>query len=148
MNGGELFDRILHLNYDPTELDVVVYMKQICEGVAHLHKNQILHLDLKVSQENYNSKWPHVNSSFSNRPLKELQFYIYINYMQFSLFMKVLKFNPRDHWIWFMTFFDPDHEFDLQFRHLMEHFKFDPEDPSIRLIGPRKNLFRISIMIF
>ena len=56
MNGGELFDRILHLNYDPTELDVVVYMKQICEGVAHLHKNQILHLDLKVSQNNFNSK--------------------------------------------------------------------------------------------
>ena len=49
MGGGELFDRILHLNYDPTELDVVIYMKQICEAVAYIHKNQILHLDLKVN---------------------------------------------------------------------------------------------------
>ena len=48
MDGGELFDRILGLNHDPTELDVVIYMTQICEAVAYLHKNQILHLDLKV----------------------------------------------------------------------------------------------------
>ena len=47
LDGGELFDRLLQFNFDPTELDVVVYMKQICEAVAYLHKNQILHLDLK-----------------------------------------------------------------------------------------------------
>jgi len=47
LEGGELFERLLNFNFDPTELDVVIYMKQICEAVSYLHKNQILHLDLK-----------------------------------------------------------------------------------------------------
>ena len=135
MNGGELFDRILHLNYDPTELDVVVYMKQICEGVAHLHKNQILHLDLKVSQEKYNSKWPHVNSSFSDRPFEELEFYIYINHI-FPFYESFEIWPPRPLNFVYMTFFDPDHKFYPQFRHFMEHLKFNPKDLSIRVIGP------------
>uniref|UniRef100_A0A8C9P423 Myosin light chain kinase 3 n=1 Tax=Spermophilus dauricus TaxID=99837 RepID=A0A8C9P423_SPEDA len=47
VDGGELFDRITDEKYHLTELDVVLFIKQICEGVHHLHQHYILHLDLK-----------------------------------------------------------------------------------------------------
>lgn len=30
------------------ELDAVTFIRQICEGLQHMHKMYILHLDLKV----------------------------------------------------------------------------------------------------
>ncbi|XP_031593665.2 myosin light chain kinase 3 isoform X2 [Oreochromis aureus] len=45
--GGELFDRIIDENYTLMELDAVVFIRQICEGLQHMHKMSILHLDLK-----------------------------------------------------------------------------------------------------
>ncbi|XP_056599678.1 myosin light chain kinase 3 [Triplophysa dalaica] len=47
VDGGELFDRIIDENYKLTELDTVMFIRQICEGLSYMHKMYILHLDLK-----------------------------------------------------------------------------------------------------
>ncbi|XP_055963748.1 myosin light chain kinase family member 4-like [Sorex fumeus] len=47
VDGGELFDRIIDESYRLTELDVIQFTRQICEGVRHMHQMYILHLDLK-----------------------------------------------------------------------------------------------------
>lgn len=48
VGGGELFDRIIDENYTLMELDAVMFIRQICEGLQHMHKMYVLHLDLKV----------------------------------------------------------------------------------------------------
>lgn len=50
VGGGELFDRIIDENYTLMELDAVLFIRQICEGLQHMHKMYILHLDLKVTK--------------------------------------------------------------------------------------------------
>lgn len=50
VGGGELFDRIIDENYTLMELDAVVFMRQICEGLQYMHKMSVLHLDLKVTK--------------------------------------------------------------------------------------------------
>lgn len=45
--GGELFERVVADDFTLTERDVILFMKQICEGVQYMHSNNILHLDLK-----------------------------------------------------------------------------------------------------
>lgn len=45
--GGELFERIVDDNFEHTETTSVHYMQQILEGVAFMHQQKILHLDLK-----------------------------------------------------------------------------------------------------
>ncbi|XP_043921099.1 myosin light chain kinase family member 4 [Protopterus annectens] len=47
VEGGELFDRILDKQYNLSELDTIHFIKQICEGIQHMHQMYILHLDLK-----------------------------------------------------------------------------------------------------
>ncbi|XP_004847840.1 myosin light chain kinase family member 4 isoform X2 [Heterocephalus glaber] len=47
VEGGELFDRIIDENCSLMELDTILFIKQLCEGVRHMHQMYILHLDLK-----------------------------------------------------------------------------------------------------
>ncbi|XP_062585405.1 myosin light chain kinase, smooth muscle-like, partial [Saccostrea cucullata] len=44
--GEDLFTRIGMEDYR-TEADVIKYIQQICEGLKHMHENNIVHLDLK-----------------------------------------------------------------------------------------------------
>ncbi|XP_068434941.1 myosin light chain kinase, smooth muscle [Clinocottus analis] len=45
--GGELFERIVDDNFEHTESNSVRYMHQILEGVAFMHQQSIVHLDIK-----------------------------------------------------------------------------------------------------
>ncbi|XP_070200689.1 twitchin-like isoform X4 [Littorina saxatilis] len=47
LSGGELFDRIAAEDYKMSEAEVINYMRQVCEGLKHMHENSIVHLDIK-----------------------------------------------------------------------------------------------------
>lgn len=47
LSGGELFERITAEGYRMTEAEVINYMRQICEGIRHMHEKNIIHLDIK-----------------------------------------------------------------------------------------------------
>jgi len=47
LDGGELFERIVSDDFNLTESDACEFMKQILLGVEYLHKNNVVHLDLK-----------------------------------------------------------------------------------------------------
>ncbi|KAK9743723.1 Protein kinase domain [Popillia japonica] len=47
IEGGELFERVIDDDFVLTEKACTVFMRQICEGVEFIHKQNILHLDMK-----------------------------------------------------------------------------------------------------
>ncbi|GIY97593.1 myosin light chain kinase, smooth muscle [Caerostris extrusa] len=47
ISGGELFERVIADDFVLTEQDCILFMRQICDGVAYMHRNDVLHLDLK-----------------------------------------------------------------------------------------------------
>ncbi|NWH19585.1 MYLK2 kinase, partial [Grus americana] len=47
VEGGELFERIVDNDYHLTEVDCMVFVRQICEGIRFMHHMRVLHLDLK-----------------------------------------------------------------------------------------------------
>ncbi|XP_060044308.1 myosin light chain kinase 2, skeletal/cardiac muscle [Erinaceus europaeus] len=47
IEGGELFERIVDEDYPLTEVDTMVFVRQICDGILFMHKMMVLHLDLK-----------------------------------------------------------------------------------------------------
>lgn len=47
ISGGELFERVISDDFILSEKACVMFMRQICEGVAFMHSQNVLHLDLK-----------------------------------------------------------------------------------------------------
>ncbi|XP_035780227.1 myosin light chain kinase, smooth muscle-like isoform X1 [Anopheles albimanus] len=47
ISGGELFERVVADDFTLTEKDCIIFVRQICQGVEHMHSRQIVHLDLK-----------------------------------------------------------------------------------------------------
>ncbi|XP_042321087.1 myosin light chain kinase 2, skeletal/cardiac muscle [Sceloporus undulatus] len=47
VEGGELFERIIDEDYPLTEVDCMVFVRQICDGILFMHQMRVLHLDLK-----------------------------------------------------------------------------------------------------
>lgn len=48
IEGGELFERVIDDDFILTEKACTIFMRQICEGIDFIHKQRILHLDMKV----------------------------------------------------------------------------------------------------
>ena len=49
IGGGELFDRVIEEEFVLSEKACCIFTKQILEGVSYIHRQGIIHLDLKVS---------------------------------------------------------------------------------------------------
>lgn len=56
LSGGELFEKLSDPNYKMTEYEAKRYIRQICEGLKHMHENNIVHLNIKPENILFESK--------------------------------------------------------------------------------------------
>ncbi|XP_044317905.1 titin isoform X3 [Drosophila rhopaloa] len=47
ITGGELFERVVADDFTLTEMDCILFLRQVCDGVAYMHSQSVVHLDLK-----------------------------------------------------------------------------------------------------
>ncbi len=59
VSGEDMLQRLVNPVWEHKEADIIHYMKQICDGITHLHKCNIIHLDLKVSSYLIHSSTTH-----------------------------------------------------------------------------------------
>ena len=64
VSGVDLLSRIVEMD-DYSELQCIGWLRQICQGVAHMHKNNIIHLDIRVSTKL--SRYSHFWDDFYRR---------------------------------------------------------------------------------
>uniref|UniRef100_A0A914UY70 Ig-like domain-containing protein n=1 Tax=Plectus sambesii TaxID=2011161 RepID=A0A914UY70_9BILA len=56
MSGGELFEKVSDDSNRMTEQEAIEYMRQVCEGLQHMHENNYVHLDLKPENIMFTTK--------------------------------------------------------------------------------------------
>ncbi|XP_025203950.1 uncharacterized protein LOC112600845 isoform X2 [Melanaphis sacchari] len=77
ISGGELFERVVADDFTLTEKDCILFTKQICEGVDYMHKQNVVHLDLKPENIMCQSRTSH-----------------YIKLIDFGLAQKIIPGQP------------------------------------------------------
>ena len=48
LDGGDLFEKIEYDQFEVLESDCCFFIRQVCRGLDYLHRNSIVHLDIKV----------------------------------------------------------------------------------------------------
>ena len=69
LSGGELFEKITSEGYSMSEAEVINYMRQICEGVKHMHERNIIHLGNYLFLYDFDCKMICASFSYINKIL-------------------------------------------------------------------------------
>ncbi|CAI6343292.1 unnamed protein product [Macrosiphum euphorbiae] len=77
ISGGELFERVVADDFTLTEKDCILFTRQICEGVDYMHKQNVVHLDLKPENIMCQSRTSH-----------------YVKLIDFGLAQKIIPGQP------------------------------------------------------
>ncbi|CDW52538.1 protein unc g; protein unc f; protein unc d; prot ein unc b; protein unc a [Trichuris trichiura] len=56
MSGGELFEKVSDDQNHMTEEEAIKYIRQVCEGLQHMHERNVVHLDIKPENIMFASK--------------------------------------------------------------------------------------------
>lgn len=56
MSGGELFEKVAGDENRMSENEAIEYMKQVCDGLRHMHEMNYVHLDLKPENIMFTTK--------------------------------------------------------------------------------------------